>query len=499
MRVPQLAWLLAAALAAGCATTTVNNPVSGRAERTVMDEASELTEGRKAHEEVLKETPPVANPALQAYVNGVGQRLAAQSHRPGLQWTFTVLDSPEVNAFALPGGFVYITRGIMAYLDSEADMAGVIGHEIGHVTARHGAQRATRQQSAGLGVLAASVLGAVLESRGLGGVGQLAGQLGQAAAAGYVARYSREQELQADQLGAEYLARAKFDPKNMVDVIQVLKDQDQFRADQVRAAGRTPQGHNDWLASHPSSEERLRQIAQRAQGHPGPFSDDGKARYLKAIDGLTFGDSREQGLTRGQNFYHEPLGIALTAPPRWAVQNGAEAIQIVNAEADAALIVRLVPADAGSTHEEIIRKLFKPEQGRIEPYTLPSGLRASHFTGARRNAQGQLTNIELTVVSGPNGSNYLLGYAAKDANALQRARPGLRDAEASFRPLSSGDRAAARPWALRSVPYPSGGFAQLARNSPLGTQAESTLKLINGAYGGKLPAPGQLVKVVDAQ
>lgn len=114
-------------------------------------------------------SPILADPRLQAYVDGVGQRLAAQSHRANLKWTFTVLDSPEVNAFALPGGYVYITRGILAYLDSEAELAGVVGHEIGHITAPHGAQRATRQQNAGLGVLAASVLGMVLESRGVGG------------------------------------------------------------------------------------------------------------------------------------------------------------------------------------------------------------------------------------------------------------------------------------------------------------------------------------------
>src|SRR5678816_4510871 len=104
------------------------------------------------------------DPKLQAYVGELGQRLAAQSHRANLQWTFTVLDSPEINAFALPGGYVYVTRGIMAYLDSEAELAGVMGHEIGHVTARHGAQRATRGQTAGIGVAAATILGAVLEA-----------------------------------------------------------------------------------------------------------------------------------------------------------------------------------------------------------------------------------------------------------------------------------------------------------------------------------------------
>ena len=125
----------------------------------------------------------VDNPKLQAYVDGLGQKLASQSQRANLKWTFTVLDSSEINAFALPGGYVYVTRGIMAYLDSEAELAGVMGHEIGHVCARHGAERATRQQAAGIGVMAATVLGAVLEVGGISGASNVAGQLSQNAAA----------------------------------------------------------------------------------------------------------------------------------------------------------------------------------------------------------------------------------------------------------------------------------------------------------------------------
>ena len=146
-----LPWMLAFILVLGGCGSKVVNPVTGRSERTVMDEATEVAEGAKAHQQVLAEYGVYANPALQAYVNSVGQKLAQQSHRAQLKWTFTVLDSPDVNAFALPGGYVYVTRGIMAYLDSEAELAGVVGHEIGHVTARHGAQRATHQQTAGLG------------------------------------------------------------------------------------------------------------------------------------------------------------------------------------------------------------------------------------------------------------------------------------------------------------------------------------------------------------
>jgi len=486
--------LLAAALLAGC--STVQNPVTGRTERTVMDEKSEIAEGQKAHKDILAEYGVYNDPKLQAYVNEVGQRLAKQSHRANLQWTFTVLDSPEVNAFALPGGFVYITRGIMAYLDSEADLAGVVGHEIGHVTARHSAQRATRAQAAGIGVFAATILGVLLETQGVSGAGQMAGQAAQGVAAGYIASYSRDQELQADQLGAEYLSRNNYDPKNMVDVIQALKDQERLAIDVARAEGREAPQHN-WLSSHPSNDQRLAEIRQIAAKYSsGKYSDDGRARYMQVINGMTYGEGREQGVTRGQNFYHEPLGIALTAPAGWKIKNTQDAIAVVNNTGDAALVVRLIPPKAGNSHEDIIRNVIKPEQGRTERLSL-SGLPATHFVGARRNEQGQTQNVEATIVTGPNNQNYLLLYAAKDGTVLQRVRAQMRDAEVSFRPISAAERGAARPFRLRTVTYPAGGFAQLARQSPLSEHQEQQLRLMNGLYGGGEPRPGQMIKIVE--
>lgn len=486
----------AALLLSGCGSVVVN-PVTGQAERSVMDEASEIAEGKKAHAQVLQEYQALADPKLQAYVNALGQRLAKQSHRAHLEWHFTVLDSPEVNAFALPGGYVYVTRGIMAYLDSEADLAGVIGHEIGHVTARHGAQRATRQQTAGFGVLAASVLGAVLESQGLGGAGQMLGQASQTAAAGYIASYGRDQELQADGLGAEYLARSHYRPQNMVDVIGVLKQQERFAAEQAKAEGHAAPTQASWLASHPSNDQRLaqiREIAGQYKADDANYQDDGSEPYLKAIDGMAFGESAEQGLSRGNNFYHTGLGLAISAPMGWKVNNGAEAVSLVNATGDAALVLRPIPAKSGGAHEDILRRLLKPEQGQVEKLSL-NGLPASHFSGVVRNAQGQRQAVELTLVDGPKQQQYVLQYLGRDTGAIYRARPQMREAEASFRALTAADRKAAQPWVLRLQPFPAGGFAQLAKNSPLGERAEAQLRLLNGALDST-PKAGQKVKVV---
>lgn len=489
--------MLSASLLVACGTAVVN-PVTGQTEYSAMDEPAEIAEGQQQHQLVLKQYGRYDNPKVQAYVNEVGQKLAAQSHRPNLTWTFTVLDSTEINAFALPGGYVYITRGIMAYLDSEAELAGVLGHEIGHVCARHGAQRATKQRNAGLGVMAATVLGMVLEAGGVSRATDLANQVSQTAAAGYIASYSREQESQADELGAEYLYRNQYNPQNMVDVIKVLKNQERFAADTAKAEGRPAPSGANWLASHPSNDKRLADIEQIAAGYGGHFADDERGRYLKSIDGMTFGDSREQGVTRGRHFYHEGLGMALTAPNGWHIQNAPEAITLVNGSGDAGLIVKLVPDKAGSTPDEVIRNVIKPSEGRTEKRNL-NGLAALHFVGVVRNNQGQGRNVSLTIASGPGGHQYLMQYAAKDAATLQRNEAQMQEAESSFRALTPADRAAARPWSLKSVAFPRGGFAELARSTSLLSQQEARLKLINGAYGdgGVEPKPGQLVKTVQ--
>jgi predicted Zn-dependent protease len=500
MPVSSRCWPMALALLvlAGCGTNVVN-PVTGQTERTVMDERTELAEGKKAHEQVKQAYGIYNDPRLQTYVNEVGQKLAAQSHRASIPWTFTVLDSPEINAFALPGGYVYITRGIMAYMESEADMAGVIGHEIGHVTARHGAQRATRQQDAGLGVLAATILGAVLESQGVSGATEMAGQVSQGVAAGYVAKYSREQELQADTLGAEYLSRSHYSPSNMVDVIQVLKSQEQYAADVARAEGRQPPSGNSWLASHPSNDQRLASIRQIAAQYKGTYGGDGRDQFLKMIDGMNFGESPEQGLTRGQNFYHSGLGIALTAPAGWRIQNAPEALTILSPQGDAALKMIAVPPNAGNNHEAVLRNAFKATQGNVTRGKV-NGFQATHFVGSRQVANGQTQAFEATIVTGPQQRNYALAYLAADANARQRALPALNATEKTFRAMTAADSRDARPWVVSVVPFPRGGFDELAQRSADVPQADRQLRLLNGLYGGNPDVrPGDLVKMVVEQ
>jgi len=266
---------------AGCST----NPVSGKKDFSLINTDQELAMGAQGHRSIMKQKRRVNNPRLQAYVNNIGQQLAQKSHRKGIKYTFTVLEDPSVNAFALPGGYIYVTTGILAYLNSEAELAGVLGHEIGHVTAKHG----VKQQSAGV---ASSILLSVLAKKS-GGSGKEFSNLNRALLSGY----GREHELEADQLGAEYLARVGYAPKHMIDVVGVLKSQEEFAKAQARREGRAPRAYHGVFASHPRNDTRLQKVISAANKYKkGATRDAGHDKYLSMIAGLKFRiDKRNTG------------------------------------------------------------------------------------------------------------------------------------------------------------------------------------------------------------
>ncbi len=261
-------------------TACSTNPVSGKKDFSLISKDQEVQMGKKAHQDILKKQRPYNNARLQSYVNSIGQQLASKSHRSNIPYTFTVLDDPSVNAFALPGGYVYVTTGLMAYLNSEGELAGVLGHEIGHVTARHGVQQA----SAGM---AASVLVDLITKKA-GGNSKMLNQLGTAMLSGY----GRKHELQADRLGAEYLAGVGYSPTNMIDVIGVLKAQEVYAS---RQRGGRGSSYHGVFASHPSNDKRLQEVVGAAKSikSAGTRSANRDA-YLKQINGLKFRISKNK-------------------------------------------------------------------------------------------------------------------------------------------------------------------------------------------------------------
>ncbi|HMI30343.1 MAG TPA: M48 family metalloprotease [Candidatus Limnocylindrales bacterium] len=305
--------LSAAALAltfAGCAT----NPATGQRQISFVSTGKEAAMGRESDPAIIEQYGLYGDSAVAHYVDSVGQKLGSVSHLPTLGWHFRVLDSPVVNAFAIPGGYIYITRGILAYLNSEAQLAGVLGHEIGHVTARHSAQQITRSEIAGVGLLAGAVfVGALRPYTGLAsqGLGLL------------FLKYSRDNETQADELGVGYATRAGYDPREIPATYSMLK----------RVAERQGSDLPSFYSTHPDPGDREIRTSQLAHAAIAGGRRDLKIdapRYRARIEGLIYGDDPRGGFFVANRFYHPDLGFEMIFPDGWKTVNQPSSVVAAN-------------------------------------------------------------------------------------------------------------------------------------------------------------------------
>lgn len=319
------AFLLLAQALGGCAT----NPVTGKKQISLVSEGKELQMGSEADPAVISEYGLYANQEVQRYVDGVGQRLGKVSHLPTLTWHFRVLDSPVVNAFAIPGGYIYITRGILAYLSSEAQLAGVLGHEIGHVTARHSAQQITRQQIAGIGVLAGAVF--VSAFRPYSGIAQQGLGL-------LFLKYSRDNETQADELGVGYATKAGYDPREIPATYATLK----------RIGERAGSTLPSFLSTHPDPGDREIRTTQLSSAAAASAHRDlaiDAPAYRGHIDGIVFGDDPRSGYFVGNRFYHPDLKFQLIFPQGWQTANQPSQVVAANQSSGAVMQLTLVKSE----------------------------------------------------------------------------------------------------------------------------------------------------------
>jgi len=351
-------------IAVGALTLThcAYHPVSGGRDFVQVSEQQELEMGAQANQAVLKEYPVLNSPALQAYVNDVGQRLAKQSQRPNLPWHFTVVDSPDVNAFSLPGGYVYITRGLLAYLNSEAELAGVVGHEIGHVTVRDG----VRQPDA---PLPAPELGSILEP---GAANQAGAALLQALAPAWAAGYGHERELEADRLGAAYLAKTGYDPQAMLKTLGELKNQAVYAARQAGGDDLPPRAtYHGTFGMFPAKDARLRQVVAEADRYRVASPREGRSDYRQKLAGLFFGDSPDQGVIRDNALLHEKLGLSMQFPPGWRVQNRPDRVVATCPQGDAQ-----VELEQGPQNDNPLHAMTPGISAAIRPHSQPARSRA---------------------------------------------------------------------------------------------------------------------------
>lgn len=467
---------------AACST----NPVTGEQNFVMFGEDTELEMGRTNHPKIIAEYGRYDDEAMQAYVQSVGEKLAAISHRTDLVYRFTVLDSPVINAFALPGGYVYITRGLMAYLNSEAELAAVLGHEIGHVTARHGVRQQSAAQAANLGY----TLGAILlpELRGTGSQ-NLFNILGGALLSGY----GREHELEADRLGSEYLAKAGYTPEAMIDVISVLKDQATFAEAEAKKQGQEYQGYHGLFASHPDNDTRLKQVVAEADKYTS--ARNGKVArevYLQHVDGLTFGDSEDQGIRSDNHFYHLPLRFAVDFPENWHINNNPDSLQAIAPEGKAFMELGATDINRKLTPQQFIQQRLKIDDLRSAKVINSQGLEG--YTGITIH-QNKPLRVGVVYL---RDKAYVFFGTSKNSREFGQYDGDFLSSISSLHSLREDEMKLAQELKLHVVKVgPADSYAKWASASRISNSPLQQLRLLNHDYPNGELQNGQLAKRVQ--
>lgn len=356
----------------------VINPATRRPEFTLVSEPEEIALGLEADRDMVETLGLYADsPALTEYVSQIGAKLAAKSERPNLPWTFRVLDDPVVNAFAIPGGHVYVTRGILAHLDSEAELAGVIGHEIGHVTALHGVNQLSRARVAdrGLGIFR------VLDPRA-----RHVGRLANNTAALIMLRHSRGDEIEADDLGLRYMGRGGYDRTAMVDVMRTLERQSAGEASDMPI----------WLSTHPEPGLRADRILDRQEASSGARNP---GAYREVIQGLAFGKDPRLGFQVGDTHVSPRRRYRIDLPPDWTRDHDKDVLIALSPDETALLVVGVT----GGESADAAAKDFYGREGVVGgPSWEAGGGRARDFT-----APGQTPLAGTAVFRDHAGETYL--------------------------------------------------------------------------------------------
>jgi predicted Zn-dependent protease len=471
---------LVVALAA-CAT----NPVTGKRELSLMSEAQEIQIGQEQDVQVRREMGVYADRELQQYVSDIGLKLARVSERPALPWKFTVVDVAAINAFALPGGFIYITRGILPFLDSEAQLAGVLGHEIGHVTARHAAQQYSRATGAQLGL----ILGAILipQTRPFA-------ELGQTGLGVLMLKYGRDDELQADQLGVKYASSAGWDPAGIPQMLTTLS--------RIEEASDN-KGVPNWLSTHPAAEDRVQKVqaavdAAKASSAAGNFVVNRDA-FLRRLDGLVFGDNPAQGVVRGNSFLHAGLRFAVEFPVGWDINNGTSQVVAKEPGADAVMFLQLLEQPVGRTIQDVALRSMDAAGFRIVNggRTTINGLDA--FVGTYQGTMQDAGRVGARAAHIAHAQNvFILAGIAPEA-IYPREEPVFSRTINSFRPLSRAEAESIRPNRIDFYTVRAGDTWQsIAERQGRGVVKPSTLAIMNGHAVNEQPRPGERIKIVVA-
>lgn len=447
---------------------------------------------REAHEKILKAYGLYADQALQDYVNALGQRIARRSTLPDAEWVFVVLDDDSINAFTTGCCYVYLHRGLLLHLNSEAELASVIGHEIAHVTQRHPQKRRNQGILASLGALAATIY------TGSAAVAELANVGAQA----WMQGYGRENELEADRVGLIFSTAAGYRPEAMAEVFEMFKRGERFEIDRARAEGRQPRVYHGLFSSHPAPNARAIQAAKASakleQGPPGGWIDNREA-YLRRIDGITYGSSRAQGIVRGNRFYHAELGITLAVPRGWTIDNQRDRLLVYTPTRDTFMqvTVEAVPPTQGP-REFLYTKLRGATVRGAEPFTSEGMQGFTAVTASGSPLDNGAGPVRWAVVYRGNMAYLFAGASRASARGFPEADGLFKSVVETLRGLKPAEFPLAEPFRVRiKTADARTRLEDYAAAVPVERFQKEELLLINGLYPNGTLKPGGLYKVVE--
>lgn len=466
-------WMIAAVLLAAA-------PASGQ-----QISARDKQIGAQANQELLQEFGGAYQGKAATYVQQVGRRIASQSGQSANpnDYTVTLLNSSVSNAMALPGGYVYVTRELLALMNNEAELASVMGHEVGHVAGRHAQKRQQRSALSGIG---AAILGAVTGSSMLG---QLAGTGAQL----YTLSYSRDQEREADALGVRYLAKAGYDPWAASTMLQQLGAQTSLDAKLRSQEGES--ARPSWLNTHPLTEERV-QLTRKdaAQVSPAPGRGElGRDRLLDAIDGMTYDDDPAQGIVNGRTFRHGALRLEFTVPPGFAISNSPQAV-IAQGPGGARLMFGGGQLRQGEGLDDYIARIWQAIGARGTPQIQPFRTRDFYGAESSTRAQTQSGVVDATVTAFDAGGGSVYHFVTIAPAGRDLGFDAMLD---SFRRMTPAEAAAVKPRIVRVVTVkPGDTVASLASRMAYDDDRQGRFMVLNGMTSPRQLVPGERVKLI---
>lgn len=482
---------LTAAAAAGLLASCAHNPATGGNDVVLSTSQGEIEESRRYYDEITRFYGIYEDQAVQEYVNNVGQRVARASDLPDMEWHFTVLDEGSINAFTTGGGYVYVYRGLLNYLNSEAELAAVLGHELAHVTARHIARSQSKMTAANLLTIAAIVLTGSPVIADIASIGSTA----------WIQGYGREAESEADRIGMKYMMGAGYDPHAMRLVFEAFKAQESFEIDAARAEGREPNIYHGVFSDHPAPDDRAA-AANRATaqlGEPDKPWVINRDVYMHAIDGLAFGTSRAQGVVRDNRFYHADMGITLAFPRSWLIQNDRDRIMAFTRRYETVMQITSEqrPSDK-SPRDFMLERLKGVTLAGGEPVTI-NGMEGYTLLTRSGSPLDQGSGPVRYLVLYRGGSALIFAGVSRSARNGRPEADGLfRSVAETLRDLRPSEYALAEPYRISIVrATDKTRLGDYALNIPAQKYHEEELELINGVYPDKPLPVGEYIKIVE--